>query len=201
VVVDDLLADHRDDTDKPTVVGDSAYADGATRQALDDAGFEVVSRCPPVRNSTGGFTKDHFAVDLDAGTVTCPADRTVAIRFSLRGGGKASFKPHCTHCPLRAQCTPSHRGRTIAIHPQEALLQRARVEQTDADWTAGYRADRPIVERKIAHFVRRAWGGRKARTRGKARVSTDVDTRAAAINWARLATLGLIFRDGAWAIT
>jgi hypothetical protein len=198
--LDDLVAGHLDADHKPTIIGDSAYADGATRAHLDGEGFEVLSRCPPARNSTGLFTKDHFAVDLDAGTVTCPAAHTVTIRRAAGGGGKASFKPHCRHCPLRAQCTPSHRGRTIAIHPHETLLQRARTEQSTPEWAARYRADRPLVERKISHFVRRTWGGRRARTRGLARVSTDIDTRAAAINWARLAILGLTHRNGAWAL-
>lgn len=198
--VDDLLADHLEDEDKPTVIGDSAYADGATRAHLDDQGFEVIAKCPPTRNSTGGFTKDHFDVNIDDNTVTCPADHTVTIRMSPRGGGKASFKAHCKHCPLRDQCTPSHRGRTITIHPHEAVLQQARAEQSTPQWTASYRADRPLVERKISHFVRRAWGGRRARTRGLKRVSTDVDTRAAAVNWARLAVLGLAHRHGAWTL-
>jgi hypothetical protein len=198
--VTDLLADHADATDKPVVMGDSAYADGATRGALDDAGFSVVAKCPPVHNSTGGFTKERFVIDLDQGEVTCPAGHTVAIRLSARGEGKASFKGHCKHCPLRAQCTPSQRGRTIAIHPQERLLQGARADQTTDEWRSGYRSDRPKVERKISHLTRRAWGGRKARTRGRRRVATDLDTRAAAINWARLAALGLRHGPSGWAI-
>jgi hypothetical protein len=80
------------------------------------------------------------------------------------------------------------------------LLQRARAEQADPAWVARYRADRPIVERKIAHLVRRAWGGRKARTRGRARVATDVDTRAGAINLARLAVVGLAFGPDGWMV-
>ncbi len=189
--VEALLADHAGTDDKPVVMGDSAYADGATRERLDEAGFELAAKTPPVRNTTGGFTKEQFDVDLATGTVTCPAAHTASIRPAAGGGGKASFKPHCRHCPLRDQCTPSHRGRTITIHPQEAFLQAARAQQADPDWAARYRADRPIVERKISHFVRRAWGGRKARTRGRKRVATDLDTRAAALNWARLAVLGL----------
>jgi hypothetical protein len=189
--VDALLAVHVASSDKPLVMGDSAYAHGATREHLADAGFEVAAKTPPVRNSTGGFTKADFDVDLEAATVTCPAAHTVAIRFSAQGGGKASFKPHCRHCPLKDQCTPSHRGRTISIHPQEGFLQAARSEQADPDWQTNYRTNRPTVERKISHFVRRAWGGRKARTRGRLRVATDLDTRAAALNWSRLAILGL----------
>jgi hypothetical protein len=196
--VDDLLAGHASSDDKPVVMGDSAYADGATRAHLDELGVELVAKSPPVRNATGGFTKEEFAVDLEAGTVTCPAEHTVPIRLSPRGGGKASFKPHCRRCPLRDQCTPSHRGRTVTVHPQEAFLQAARAEQATDEWAARYRAERPVVERKISHFVRRAWGGRKARVRGLARVATDVDTRAAAVNWARLARLGLHVTPTGW---
>ena len=198
--VEDLFADHGGKQHKPTVVGDSAYADGATRRCLEDEGYEVVSKVPPVRNSTGGFPKDRFVVDPDAAEVTCPAGHTVAIHPARGGGGKASFAPHCGGCPLRSQCTKARRGRTISVHPEEALLQRARAEQTDPAWVARYRADRPIVERKIAHLVRRAWGGRKARTRGRIRVATDVDTRAGAINLARLAALGLTSGPGGWTV-
>lgn len=69
----------------------------------------------------------------------------------------------------------------------------------DPEWQHAYRSTRPKVERKIAHFVRVRWGGRNARTRGRQRVATDVETRAAAVNWARLATLDVSFTNGAWA--
>ena len=196
--VDDLLADHAGSADKPVVVGDSAYADGATRAHLEDQGYEVIAKTPPARNATGLWTKDRFEVDPDAATATCPAGHTVPIRFGRHGGGKASFAPRCASCPLRADCTGSPRGRTITVHPHEARLQRARSEQRDLEWAARYRADRPVVERKIAHLMRRAWGGRNARTRGRARIATDVDTRAGAVNLARLAMLGLAFGDGGW---
>lgn len=196
--VGDLTGHLEGPEDKPVIVGDSAYADGATRSHMDEKGFDLRAKCPPVRNSTGGFTKDDFEVNLEQGAVTCPAGQVAPIRFSSRGEGKASFKPHCAHCPLRDQCTPSRRGRTISIHPQEAFLQTARAEQKTDDWQAAYRADRPTVERKIAHFVRR---GRRARTRGKQRVATDLHLRAAALNWARLAVLGLHHDQGGWVLS
>ena len=181
--VDDLLAGHADMTAKPEVVGDSAYADGETRDRLGNAGYNVRAKVPPARNREGRFTKDRFHINLDDNTVTCPADHTVAITWSRRGGGKASFKPHCRTCPLRKRCTAARRGRSISIHRHEAVLQQARREQHTADWIERYRADRPIVERKLAHFTRRLWGGRHARCRGLARIATDVDTRAAASTW------------------
>lgn len=198
--VDDLLEPSTEDEDKPEVVGDSAYADGDTRDRLTNRGYKLRAKVPPARNRAGRFTKDRFGIDLDEGTVTCPADVTVAIRPSRRGGGKASFAAHCATCPLRTGCTAARRGRSITIHRHEALLQAARAEQATPEWADRYRADRPIVERKIAHFARRVWGGRKARCRGVARITTDVDTRAAAINLARLATLGIHFDGATWAV-
>jgi len=194
----ELLEDHAGEQGKPEVVGDSAYGDAATRADLEAQGFTVTAKCPPARNSGGRFPKDRFAVDLGLGTVTCPAGQTAVIVPASRGGGKASFRPWCPTCPLRAACTVSRRGRTITIHPLEAVLQRARHQQRGQDWQDRYRTSRPTVERKISHFTRRAWGGRKARTRGLARISTDLDTRAGAINWARLAALGLGHGPAGW---
>jgi len=194
----ELLDEHAGEQDKPEVVGDSAYGDAATRADLEAQGFTVTAKCPPARNAGGRFPKDRFAVDLGRGTVTCPAGQTAVIVPASRGGGKASFRPWCPACPLRLACTASRRGRTITIHPLEAVLQRARRQQRDQAWQDRYRTSRPTVERKISHFTRRAWGGRKARTRGLARISTDLDTRAGAINWARLAALGLGHGPTGW---
>jgi hypothetical protein len=196
----DLVSHFDGQHDKPEVLGDSAYADGATRELAGQKGLKLTAKCPPVRNSTGGFTKDRFSVDLDAGTVTCPAGNVVAITAARRGGGKASFKAYCKTCPLRGECTTSGAGRTVSVHPQEHLLQRARADQRDPAWQERYRADRPIVERKLAHLVRRAWGGRRARARGLERVSTDLWARAGVLNWSRLAVLGLTKNDNGWAI-
>ena len=57
------------------------------------------------------------------------------------------------------------------------------------------------MERKISHLTSRAWGGRKARCRGKARILTDALARAAAVNLARLAAIGLHNALTGWATT
>ena len=198
--VDDLLEPSSSDEDKPEVVGDSAYADGDTRDRLDKRGYTVRAKVPPTRNRGGRFTKDQFRINLDDNTVTCPAEVTVTITPSRRGGGKASFAANCASCPLRKRCTLARRGRSISIHRHEAILQAARADQATPEWVGAYRADRPIVERKLAHLTRRLWGGRKARCRGLVRIATDVDTRAAAVNLARLAALGVRFNGTTWAV-
>jgi hypothetical protein len=198
--VDDLLADHADDEVKPTVMGDSAYAGADTLDYLEQAGFDVNAKVPPAGGRGGRFGKDDFDIDLGAGTVACPAGHAVTIRFGPDGSGRADFAEHCATCPLREQCTTSTSGRSVTIHPKEEVLQRAKAAQADPERQHAYRSTRPKVERKIANFVRVSWGGRKARTRGRQRVTTDAETRAAAVNWARLATLGTFFTDGHWTV-
>jgi len=182
-----------------TVFGDSAYADGATLNKLAEAGHEVFAKVPPVRNAKG-YSKDEFSIDTDAGTVDCPAGHTAPIRARRGGGGLARFTRWCGDCPLRAACTTARSGRVITIHPHEARLQQAKAAQREPDWQQTYRSTRPTVERKIAHFTRRGWGGRRARCRGRARILTDVLTRAGAVNLANLAFRGLRFTPDGWAI-
>ena len=199
--VTDLVAGHADDEVKPIVMGDSAYAGADTLDDLEQAGFDVIAKVPPASGRAGMFAKDDFNLDLGADTVACPAGHIVNIRRSADGAGRADFAEHCHGCALRDGCTTSAKGRSITIHPKEAILQRAKTVQADPEWRHAYRSTRPKVERKIAHFVRVAWGGRKARSRGRQRVATDVETRAAAINLARLATLGVTFTGNQWATT
>jgi len=62
----------------------------------------------------------------------------------------------------------------------------ARAELCEAGWVEHYGADRPIVERKIAHFVRSSWAGRRVRTRGLKWITIFLDTRVGALDRARL---------------
>jgi len=198
--VTELLEQEANEEQKPIILGDSAYASGPTRATLGGQGFTLMAKCPPIRNTTGGFTKERFEIDLEAANVTCPAGQIAKIQYREDGSGIARFSKHCASCPLQSSCTRSPAGRSVAINQHEALIQVARQEQTSPEWLAIYRANRPLVERKIAHLVRRNWGGRRARTRGLKRIATDLDSRASAINWARLATLGLSFGPGGWTL-
>jgi hypothetical protein len=199
--IDTLLAPVAGAAVKPIVFGDSAYADGDTLARLEGQGFEVMARVPPAVNRRGRYSKDDFTLDLDAGSVACPAGHVVAIRWDDDGGGKAVFGDLCATCPLAQACTAAAGGRSIAIHPHEAILQAHKTEQASAEWQQSYTGTRPKVERKLGHFVAVLWGGRKARTRGVTRVTTDVETRAAAVNFSRLAVLGVHWDGNHWAAT
>ena len=182
------------------VYGDSAYGTGTNLAWLDHHGLTPMVKTGVPTAPGGRFAKDQFRIDLQAQTITCPARVTVPIIPARRGGGRARFGRACSVCPLRDACTTSLRGRVVAIHPHEAKLAAARARQRDPAWRADYRATRPKVERKLAHLLRRRHGGRRARVRGLVRVTQDFRLLAAAVNLARLATLGLRSTGNGWQI-
>ena len=185
--------------DDACVYGDNAYGTGEFHDRLERAGIESRCKTQPPTAAGGMLGKDRFDVDLDNGTVTCPAGRSAPLRRA-KPGRMAYFGTACTGCPLREQCTNSTNGRTIYVGPYEEQLARARARQRDPHWQADYRATRPKVERKIAHLMRRRHGGRRARVRGTTKIAADFALLAAAVNLARLAALAVASVPGSgWA--
>jgi hypothetical protein len=185
---------------RAVVYGDSAYGTGTNLAWLDHHGLTPMVKTQLPTAPGGRFAKGQFRIDLQAGTMTCPARVTTPILPASRGGGRARFGAACSVCPLRSACTSSVRGRVVAIHPREAELAAARTRQRDPVWLADYRATRPKVERKLAHLLRRRHGGRRARVRGLVRVAQDFKLLAAAVNLARFATLGLRHTSAGWQV-
>jgi hypothetical protein len=191
----DKDGDHGDasgDGEAPLAVyGDAAYGAGALLSDLEAAGAQIMTKVQPPVTPGGRFAKDRFAIDTEAGTVTCPAGVVAAMRPVKAGEQIASFGTACAGCPLASACTKAKDGRRIRIGIYEAELVRARTTQADPGWRAEYRATRPKVERKIGHLMRRRHGGRRARVRGQTKVAADFSLLAAAVNLARFGVLGL----------
>ena len=155
---------------------DAAYGDGDTRQAFADAGRTLIARVPG-RPNRSHFPKEDFHIDLEAGTCTCPAGN---VARKIRPSGTRTGPDSRTHqlkgfrfdgavcgvCPLRSQCVAgsSGLGRTVQLHPQEALLQQARALQQGESF-AGYRERRVVVEHRLARLVQ--LGIRQARYFGR----------------------------------
>jgi IS5 family transposase len=177
------------------VLADSAYGSGQTRAGLRSGGHTQTIKPIPLRPAVpGGFTKDDFAIDTAAGTVTCPAGETVVIARS----GSATFGARCRTCPLVSTCTAAKEGRTLHIHPHEDELIAARRRAEEPDFMASYRHWRPMVERSIAWLV--ADNHRRVRYRGVRRNQMGLSLRVAAINLRRLVNLGLN-HDGTWVLS
>jgi Transposase domain (DUF772)/Transposase DDE domain len=180
------------------VYGDSAYGTGDLRAALAEGGHAAVIKPGPLRPAVaGGFTIDDFTVDQAAGVVTCPAG--VTRRISARR--YVTFGAACTGCPLRAQCTTAKTGRTLQLHPHDAVLRAARAAwASQPSLRADYRKYRPNVERVISQVASR--GGRRLKLRylGTTKNNAWLKHRTAALNLRNLISRGLARHDGAWVL-
>ena len=172
-------------------MGDAAYGDGDTRQTFADAGRTLIARVPG-RPNRSHFPKEDFHIDLEAGTCTCPAGNVARriVSFGTRTG--PTGRTHrlngfrfdgavCGVCPLRSQCVAgsSGLGRTVQLHPQEALLQQARaLQQSEA--FAGYRQRRVVVEHRLARLVQ--LGIRQARYFGRVKTKFQLYLAATVAN-------------------
>ncbi len=177
------------------VMGDCAYGAGATRAAFAASGRTLVAKVPELHNQAF-FAKTAFEIDLEAGTCTCPAKQeTRELRPAKGGGGTFVFATEtCAACPLRAQCTRGQGGRTVQLHPQEALLQQARELQASPAFDE-IRQRRQVVEHRIARLVQ--LGIRQARYFGRTKTLFQVGLAAAVANLTLLAgTSGALSESG-----
>jgi hypothetical protein len=154
-------------------VGDCAFGDGDTRKAFAEAGRKLVAKVPN-RSGQAYFPKQDFRIDLQSMSCVCPAGhecRTVVTIGSKNryGAPLQAFRfdaALCDACPLRSSCVRAKpgRGRTVMLHPQEALLQQARAFQNSPEF-APYRKLRQVAEHRLARLMQ--LGMRKARYFGR----------------------------------
>lgn len=146
----------------------------------------VVIRAKAWTSPNGGrFPKQAFTIDLLAARVVCPAEHAVAIPV---GAATVHFPSAvCQACVQRAACTTATRGgRSIAIHPQEALLQSLRAAQRQPEGRARLR-QRTTIEHSLARVDRIQ--GPKARYVGTRKNTLDLRRVAVVANLQRIARL------------
>ena len=178
-------------------IGDAAYGDGGTRQAFADADRTLIAKVPG-RPNKAHFPKEDFQIDLMAGACTCPAGqvthtlRTMGNRTNRLGqtypAQSFQFDPAvCGVCPLRDQCIASSKGkgRSVTLHPQEALLQQARAFQQSEDF-AEYPSRRQVVEHRLARLVQ--LGVRQSRYFGRTKTLYQLLLAATVANLTLVAT-------------
>jgi hypothetical protein len=176
------------------VLGDSAYGTGEALDTLNRAGHTPVIKPWPLRPAVaGGFTADDFTIDEAAGTATCPNGVTRPISRTRA----VTFGAACRGCPLRQRCTTAAKGRTLHLHPHDALQRAHRARAAAPDFRATYRRHRPMVERSLAWLT---LGNRRVPYRGIAQNDAWLHLRVAAIDLRRLLNLGLTGTDGTWTL-
>ena len=137
---------------------DRAYLSSSlVRERSED--LQVYCKAWPVRNASR-FPKTAFELDWQRQLLRCPNQQ----EMPFVPGGVVQFPAEiCQACPLRERCTTSRNGRSVSIHPDEALLCELRERQLTAVGRAKLR-ERVAVEHALAHIG--YWQGRRARYRG-----------------------------------
>jgi len=172
------------------VIGDCAYGDGATRREFKEHDCELVVRVPR-GGRPGYYAKGDFKIDLEHDCVTCPAGQTTRVwkwkKVRNGRGERVAVKEfefaaeRCRGCSHYWQCVQGKRGkgRSITLHPEEALLQEARAYQK----TEAFREDvklRQAAEHRLARLVQ--LGIRQARYFGRSKTKWQLLLTAAVAN-------------------
>jgi len=138
------------------------------------ASLQIYCKAWPVHQGER-FAKPAFTLDWERHTIRCPDQ--VVVPF--KPGGVVHFPAErCAVCPQRERCTTSVRGRSVAIHPDEALLGELRQRQLTPAGRAKLR-ERVAVEHTLSHVGR--WQGRRARYRSRRKNLFDL-RRCAVVN-------------------
>lgn len=189
-------------------MGDCAYGDGTTREIFEQAGRKLVARVAHPHNQ-GQFPKEAFAIDLEAGTCTCPAGRVTHTTVPEgtrqdRSGRTCSLRAFqfeaavCDRCALRPACMRARpgKGRGVRLHPQERLLQAARALQASPEF-GEYREKRQAAEHRIGRLIQ--LGIRQSRYFGQAKTLFQVLLAATVANLTLTATKMKKMRPGSGA--
>jgi hypothetical protein len=162
---------------------DRGYLASAAIPALYARGVTLHAKPWTVRNGDR-FPKHAFTIRVTDGLVICPAQQTAPI---VPGRSTVQFAAAtCRACALRAACTTAADGRSISLHPHEALLQQLRAAMHTPDGRATLRY-RTTVEHSLARLDQIQ--GRKARYKGTRKNTLDVRRCATVTNLQSLARI------------
>jgi transposase len=165
------------------VLGDTAYGTGPTRAELAERGVEVLAPLALGTVKPGRLGKADFTVDLDAGTVTCPAGAQAPIKTQPKGARAARFaKARCDCCQLRDRCVqPASGAKSVLLAPDEHLLIAARHTLQDPEHAEHLKHTRPRVERLLGLLAHR-YRARKSRYIGTRKSALQAAWTAALVN-------------------
>jgi hypothetical protein len=146
----------------------------------------VTIRAKAWRSRNGDrFPKQAFTIDLAGRRVTCPAGQAATI---APDAATVHFRAAvCQPCALRPACTTAD-GRSVSLHPQEALLQTLAAAQRQPAGRARLR-ERTAVEHTLARIQQIQ--GPRARYKGLRKNTLDLRRTATVTNLQRLARMAV----------
>ena len=155
-------------TEVTALVGDRGYGTVETYCTLIAQGVRphMAPMQPASHKSEGLFTKDDFRYDAAADVYVCPVGHHLKPRRFHQRREMTDYvadKKVCAQCALRAECTKSKTGRSVARHWQEAELEVALAFARLPEAQADRRRRRYLMEGSFAHsathyhFKRARW--------------------------------------------
>ena len=134
------------------------------------------------------FSVQSFTYDAERDVYVSPAGKELHFFPAHSTERSRRYRAHakdCNHCPLKAQCTTSTRGRSLCRSVDEACLERVRAYQPTAAYKKALRKRQVWVEPLFAEG--KDWHGmRRFRLRRLWRVNCEALMRAAGQNLKRL---------------
>ena len=170
------------------VVADTGYATVTAFQTCVDRGVTASIPSWPTTNRSGGWDRDHFIYDTEHDLYVCPQGQLLRrIHDNLASRQRVYRAPFgvCPSCPVRQECGPGLRARTVTRSFDHELLQAARAHMETAAGRAALRKRKQFIElvfadAKVRHCLARA------QRRGRDNMLIQALLTAAAMNLRKL---------------
>jgi hypothetical protein len=160
----------------PVLYVDGAYVSAEKLAQAQSEGRQLIGPAQPAPKKEGKFSVEDFQITVEERKAICPAgkENTQCSRLEEEATGKVSYRiefgTQCHDCSLRDHCVgQNQKHRTILVEEHHSHLQERREEQK----TPAFREKakhRNAIEGTQSEMVR-GHGMRRARYRGKAKVS------------------------------
>jgi transposase len=157
-----LLAQHAQNTraEVTALVADRGYGTVETYCEMIAQGVRphMTPMQPAGHKSEGLFPKEAFHYDEAADVYICPVGHRLRPRRFHQRRQMTDYvadQKICTRCPLRAECTNSKTGRSVARHWREADLEVALAFARLPEAQADRRRRRHLMEGSFAHAANR----------------------------------------------
>ncbi len=181
------------------VVADTGYATVTAFQTCADRG--VIASIPSwsTANRRGGWDRDHFSYDPEHDLYTCPQGQPLRRTHDNVAAHQQVYRAPfgvCPSCPLRQECGPGRRARTVTRSIDHDLLDAARAHMRTASGRAALRQRKQFIELVFADAKVRH-GMARAQRRGRSNMLIQALLTAAAMNLRKLLRHGTPVGAGA----
>jgi len=187
---------HRDETlgEKPeATAADSGYVTAASLEKVHAAGHTVVVAeqdvAAPRPDPSKPYDKSNFQFDRARNVMICPRGELLPLHGLTRKhrGGPLDAVYRCRNrqCPVRAECTRSPQGRTVARSVDDASLERQRKLQQTSLLQGAYARRKTLIEVVFA-VLKQIDGFRRFTVRGLEKVRTQWSLLCTAYNLRKL---------------